>query len=138
MHSASIDGVGTLYVRDVPEQTLRLLRARARSNGRSVNSEVLEILDEVTGREDAELIAQRLEALAARIGLPADAPRVEDLIREQSRGIQERSIGFDGSIGGLTASRRTSSGPRLPMRSGVSFSHTRCGAAMRARHCSSY
>lgn len=82
MHSASIDGVGTLYVRDVPEQTLRLLRARARSNGRSVNSEVLEILDEVTGREDAELIAQRLEALAARIGLPADAPRVEDLIRE--------------------------------------------------------
>jgi plasmid stability protein len=82
LHSASINGVGTLYVRDVPAPTLNQLRARARSNGRSLNAEVLEILDEVTSRGDAELIAQRLEALAARIGVPANTSRVEDLIRE--------------------------------------------------------
>jgi plasmid stability protein len=71
--------VGTLYVRDVPEQTLHLLRARARSNRRSLNAEVIEILGEVTGREDAELITRRLEELAARVRLPSAF--IDDVIR---------------------------------------------------------
>ena len=80
MHSASISGVGTLYVRDVPEPTLERLRGRARSNGRSVNAEVLEILEQVTAWEDAELITQRLEELAARASVPS--PRIDELIRK--------------------------------------------------------
>ena len=84
MHSASIHDVGTLYVRGVPEQTLRLLRPRARSNGRSLNSEVLEILDEVTGREDAEVITRRLEELAARVRLPSAL--IDDVIRSDREG----------------------------------------------------
>lgn len=80
MHSASMRAIGTLYVRDVPEPTLERLRARARASGRSVNSEVLEILNQVTLGEDAELITQRLAELAARIKLSGS--RIDDLIRE--------------------------------------------------------
>ena len=76
--------MGTLYVRGVPEQTLQLLRAWARSNGRSLNSEVLEILDEVTGREDAEVIMRRLEELAARVRLPSAL--IDDVIRSDREG----------------------------------------------------
>jgi plasmid stability protein len=76
--------MGTLYVREVPEPTLERLRARARANSRSLNSEVLEILDEVTSRDDAELITQRLEELAARIRLPGS--RIDDLIRKDREG----------------------------------------------------
>jgi plasmid stability protein len=76
--------MGTLYVREVPEPTLERLRARARANSRSLNSEVLEILDEVTSRDDAELITQRLEELAARIRLPSS--RIDDLIRKDREG----------------------------------------------------
>ena len=79
-----MDDVGTLYVRGVPEQTLQLLRAWARSNGRSLNSEVLEILDEVTGREDAEVIMRRLEELAARVRLPSAL--IDDVIRSDREG----------------------------------------------------
>jgi plasmid stability protein len=81
LHSASISSVGTLYVRDVAAPTLDRLRARARSNGRSLNAEVLEILDEVTSREDAELITQRLEELAARVRLPSAF--IDDVIRSE-------------------------------------------------------
>jgi plasmid stability protein len=76
--------VGTLYVREVPEPTLERLRARARANGRSLNAEVLEILDEVTSGDDAELITQWLEELAARIRLPGS--RIDDLIRKDREG----------------------------------------------------
>jgi plasmid stability protein len=73
----------TLYVRDVPEPLYERLRARALKNGRSLNAEVLVILDEVAAREtDAESVTQRLAELAARISWPADAPTPEQLIRE--------------------------------------------------------
>jgi len=75
--------VATLYVRDVPERLYKQLRARARRNGRSLNAEVLEIIDEAVRRElSSKEITDRLAELAAEINLPPDAPRPEDLIRE--------------------------------------------------------
>ncbi len=75
--------VPTLYVRDVPEPLYKRLRARARRNGRSLNAEVLEILEEVADREtDAESITQRLAEIAAEVDWPPDAPTPEQLIRE--------------------------------------------------------
>jgi plasmid stability protein len=74
--------VATLYVRDVPERLYKRLRARARRNSRSLNAEVVEIL-EATAARDAEsaLITRRLAELAERIDLPADAPKPEEIIR---------------------------------------------------------
>jgi len=79
--------MATLYVRDVPEKLYKRLRARARRSGRSLNAEVLEILDEVAVREeDAVEVTKRLEEIARRINLPPDAPSPEELIRSDRDG----------------------------------------------------
>lgn len=76
--------MATLYVRDVPEKLYKGLRARARRNGRSLNAEVLELIDEAVLRElTSEEITDRLAELAAEIDLPPDAPRPEDIIRQE-------------------------------------------------------
>jgi plasmid stability protein len=75
--------MATLYVRDVPERLYKRLRSRARGNGRSLNAEVLEILDS-TIRDDIDYgaVIDRLETRAREINLPPDAPRPEEIIRE--------------------------------------------------------
>ena len=74
--------MATLYVRDVPERLYKRVRARARRNGRSLNAEVLEILEDAAVREqDAAVITKRLEEIAQRINLSPDAPKPEELIR---------------------------------------------------------
>jgi plasmid stability protein len=76
--------VATLYVRDVPDKLYKRLRARARRNGRSLNAEVLELIDEAVLRElTSDEITDRLAELAAEIDLPPDAPRPEDVIRQE-------------------------------------------------------
>ena len=76
--------MATLYVRDVPEKLYKRLRARARRNGRSLNAEVLELIDEAVLRElTSDEITDRLAELAAEIDLPPDAPRPEAIIREE-------------------------------------------------------
>jgi plasmid stability protein len=76
--------VATLYVRDVPEKLYKRLRARARRNGRSLNAEVLELIDEAVLRElTSDEITDRLAELAAEIDLSPDAPRPEDMIRQE-------------------------------------------------------
>ena len=76
--------MATLYVRDVPEKLYKRLRARARRNGRSLNAEVLELIDEAVLRElTSDEFTDRLAELAAEIDLPPDAPRPEEIIREE-------------------------------------------------------
>jgi plasmid stability protein len=83
LQSASINAVRTLYVRNVPNRIYEALERRAQQNGRSLNAEALAILRREAEREqDARQIARRLAELAAEINLPPDAPRPEDLIRE--------------------------------------------------------
>jgi plasmid stability protein len=73
----------TLYVRNVPNRVYEALERRAQRNGRSLNAETLAILrGEAEREQDARQIAQRLAEIAAEINLPPDAPKPEDLIRE--------------------------------------------------------
>ena len=44
-------GVANIHVRDVPPRVHRMLKARADRNGRSVNAEILDILEEAAARE---------------------------------------------------------------------------------------
>jgi plasmid stability protein len=75
--------MATLYVRDVPERLHKRLRARARFNGRSLNAEIIEILDGVVERDrEGESITDKLRELALEINLPDDAPTPEQIIRE--------------------------------------------------------
>jgi plasmid stability protein len=79
-----VGSVATLYVRDLPERLYERLRSRARRNGRSVNAEVIHVLQDVIERErDAELITRKLAQHAKEINLPSDAPKPEDIIREE-------------------------------------------------------
>lgn len=82
--------MATLYVHDVPEKLYKRLEARARRNGRSLNAELLQLIDEAVVRElTSDEITDRLEKLAAEIDLPSDAPRPEDIIREErNRGLR--------------------------------------------------
>jgi plasmid stability protein len=76
--------VATLYVRDVPEKLYKRLQARARRNGRSLNAEVLELIDKAVLRElTSDEVTDRVAELAAQIDLPQDAPRPEDIIRQE-------------------------------------------------------
>ena len=60
------------------------MRARARRYGRSLNAEVLELIDEAVLRElTSDEIADRLAELEAQIDLPPDAPRPEEIIRQE-------------------------------------------------------
>jgi plasmid stability protein len=84
LQSASIIHVATLYVREVPERLYKRLRARARRNGRSLNAEVIEILEGTAARDaEAATVTRRLAELAKRIDLPVDAPKPEEIIRSE-------------------------------------------------------
>ena len=73
----------TIYLRDVPVTIVKRLKARAKRNERSLNAELLTILDTVVERDDASAkMTRRLEEMAREVYVPPDAPKPEDLIRE--------------------------------------------------------
>ena len=73
----------TLYVRNVPTGVYRSLQRRARRNSRSLNAEALDILSTAAAREPREAaIVDRLREIAREIDLPPDAPKPEELIRQ--------------------------------------------------------
>ena len=75
--------VPALHIRDVPSDVLDALRERARSSGRSLNAELVALLAEEARRyRERGTLTRRLAEIAARVNLPPDAPRPEDLIRE--------------------------------------------------------
>ena len=75
--------VPALHIRNVPLDVVETLRQRAELHGRSLNAEVLRILTASAERERRDTpITNRLEELARRVNLPADAPTPEELIRE--------------------------------------------------------
>lgn len=72
-----------LHIRNVPDDVVEALRERARSNGRSLNAELVELLEEGARRHrERGVLTRRLAEIAARVNLPPDAPRPEDLIRQ--------------------------------------------------------
>jgi plasmid stability protein len=66
----------------LPDELYARLRERARNDGRSINAEVLAILERELAGPSAEELNRRFDELRTRIKLPADAPRPEELIRE--------------------------------------------------------
>jgi plasmid stability protein len=74
--------MATLHVRNVPTELYEALRKRSALNGRSINAEVIDILDRGVERwRQDEHWLERFEALRGRMKLPPGAPKPEDLIR---------------------------------------------------------
>ena len=89
----ALRAVATLYVRDVPERLYKRLRTRARMHGRSLNSEVVQILEVAVERErSGELITDKLRELAREINWPDDAPTPEQMIREMRDADDPRGV----------------------------------------------
>jgi hypothetical protein len=76
--------MATLYVRDVPPELYEEIKRWAKDSGRSVNAEMLVILErEAERRMKHSDWWQSVLDLQAEIGpYPADAPHAEDIIRE--------------------------------------------------------
>jgi plasmid stability protein len=73
--------VANFHLRDIPEPVYRKLRARARVAGRSVNKELLAIVERELARPTPEELDRRLAKLRREIGAPLDVIPPEDLIR---------------------------------------------------------
>jgi plasmid stability protein len=75
--------VPTLHVRNVPPKVYAALKKRASRHGRSLNAEVIEVLEGFTEQERrGATIADELRRLAEEVNLPPDAPKPEEIIRE--------------------------------------------------------
>ncbi len=74
--------VPTLHIRGVPVVLYERLRRRAERSGRSLNAEVVAVLDEATRERTWDEVFARIDERAARLGFGPDWPRPEDLIRE--------------------------------------------------------
>jgi plasmid stability protein len=75
--------VPTLHLRNVPAKVYEGLHRRAKQNGRSMNAEAVALLEEAVEREDRTgSITDELRRLANKINLPPNAPRAEEIIRE--------------------------------------------------------
>ena len=83
LHDASIVGVATLYVRNIPTDLYEELRRWAAEHERSLNAEVIDLLErESARRRETNDCARSLSAYFAKYGdQPVESNAVE-LIRE--------------------------------------------------------
>jgi plasmid stability protein len=85
-----------LHIRNVPADTVKRLKRRAKKNGRSLNAEIIEALEASVEEERRRAqVAKRLEELRAEFVLPKGGPDAVELIRqgreERAREIERRA-----------------------------------------------
>lgn len=74
--------VPALHIRNVPSDVVEALKERADAQGRSLNAELVELLaDSARRHRERGDLTRRLAEIAARVNLPPDAPKPEELIR---------------------------------------------------------
>ena len=74
--------MANFHLRDLPDPLYDKLQQRARKAGRSVNRELLSMVEKELSRPTPEELDRQLRKLRRELRLPPDAPRPEDLIRE--------------------------------------------------------
>jgi plasmid stability protein len=88
-------GVPTLHVRNVPDGVYAALRKRAARSRRSLNAEVIDVLERSLEREvEAERLQAQLEEFRREWLAPDDAPTPEEMIRA-GREERDRRIAGD-------------------------------------------
>jgi plasmid stability protein len=74
--------VPTLHIRGVPVALYERLRRGAAAHGRSLNAEVVAVLDEATGQRSWGEVFASIDARAERLGLRDVRPEPDELVRE--------------------------------------------------------
>jgi len=75
-------GVATLNIRNVPEDVVARLKARAARNGDSLNGEVVRTLTEAAGRRTVDETLENIARLRAKIKNPPSAEQIVEGIRQ--------------------------------------------------------
>jgi plasmid stability protein len=73
--------MATLHVRNVPDDVYEALRARAKSEGRSINAAAITILRDALSPVDAEAMIEDLRRFRTQTKLPRGALAPEEIIR---------------------------------------------------------
>jgi len=79
--------VATLNIRNVPDDVVKVLKARAARKGDSLNGEVVRTLTEAAGRRTVDEILASIDAIQA--GLP-EPPPWEEFMARMRRDREER------------------------------------------------
>ncbi len=74
--------MATLNIRNVPEEVVATLKARAKRNGRSLNAEVVRTLTEQAERRSVDEILDEIDQIRARIKNPPNGEQIDAWIRE--------------------------------------------------------
>jgi plasmid stability protein len=91
--------VPTLNIRNVPGSVVATLKRRARQNGRSLNSEVVQALLDYDERHTrAAALLRQLDEFRGDLPLPEGARKPEDVIREAR---DDRAREIDRRVRGL-------------------------------------
>ena len=74
--------MAAFHLRNIPPDLYERLRRRAKHEGRSVNAEILSILERHLSQRSPQEVLESIRAGRERISLSEHAPKPEDLIRE--------------------------------------------------------
>jgi plasmid stability protein len=74
--------MATLNIRNVPEDVVATLKARAKRNGRSLNTEVVRTLSEAAERRSVDEILDEIDQIRATIKNPPTGEQIDTWIRE--------------------------------------------------------
>jgi len=77
--------MANLHIRDVPVEVVVQLKSGAQEEGRSLNRHIVALLQDAVANRNQRTLKEVLASIderAKRHPLPADAPKPEDLIRE--------------------------------------------------------
>ena len=74
--------MAAFHLRDIPDETYARLRARATASGRSINAELLRMLEAELAAPPLESFDARLDRLLAEYTAGPGAPDVAAVIRE--------------------------------------------------------
>jgi hypothetical protein len=78
-----VSAVPNFHLRGLRPELHDALRARAESNGRSVNAEIVSILEEaVATAQDRQALLRDLRRFRRRVRVDADAEAIEHLLRQ--------------------------------------------------------
>jgi plasmid stability protein len=72
----------TLYIRNVPAVVYEALKARAKREGRSVNTEALKILEQVAEREKGRAAIERFLEICKGIERKPGGPTAAEIVRQ--------------------------------------------------------
>src|SRR5713101_3077151 len=81
-------GVATLHIRNVPEEVVATLKARAAQNGDSLNGEVVRTLSEAAERRTVDEILESIARTRAKIKNP---PTGDEIVERVRRAREERT-----------------------------------------------